>query len=182
MPIYRALSQNTYKFVQEATININQDIDNAGRNFAIPCVKLLDRSNVPIAIGVLSPVDRSNASYNSTTLLYMEASSTEPTANSYVAYSMQGYADVDGVRYVGVKNASFETCFYNLPTGAYIIPACTITIVKYNSTSGLIETEVVNKAQINHTQSSSSYYTHVSLAVQKHSNDLILGINIEFAS
>lgn len=181
MPIYRALSQNTYKFVQEATININQDIDNAGRNFAIPCIKLLDSSNVPIAIGVLSPVGKSRNDSSTASSLYISSESSEPTTEYFIACSVPGYVDVDGVRYVGVKNSSFNTYFYILPAGAYIIPACTITIVKYDSTSGLIETEVVNKAQINYTQQSSRY-AYANLRVQKNSNDLILGINIEFAS
>lgn len=208
MAEYRALSQNTYKFVTEITLNTPMDISDP-RRAIIPQLKVIVDD---ATIEYHTPF---GAKYNSSTSQGFAVSTSSGTVSSSSGtngaksnvindYSTPNIYDnnhcvVDGVIYFGVRNSVF-TLFYGswgnkeAKTTAIpkrTLPTCVIKVVKYNSTAGTIITETVDVSAFtanavasvsggSSTGACPYAYSHIYLRIPKTSSDIILGMEIEY--
>lgn len=208
MAEYKALAQNTYKFITETTLLHTGDI---GHSLApqIGRAKMISNTGeVLYAAGSPYKMDTEAVETNLKNLNYSNGTS----ASSFSLFSTIGYdlygkpmnarCFVENKWYYGLKNAQF--LFYmnfgynsrgNTLTmeGGHIFPACTVKIVKYVAAGGSIsivekkfntvDVAKIEKSGVSGNTTVLPYgYQLVLLTVEKTTDDIILAISIEYDS
>ena len=160
---YKALSQATYKFTTEVTINCNPLEDFFTPKFG--CIKYTNEKTNAICYGI--PLQRdTSTSYTSSNIDFSYSTSPFTFKPDFAICS------VDGIEYIGTKYAYFYFAYtYSQP----IHIKGKFTVIKYNSTSKTIETNLYDIDKSVGSENNSYFY----FMVPKLSNDLILGIIFE---
>lgn len=201
MAEYRALAQNTYKFVTEHILQYAGDIGtpNAPQSSRVKAVVNGQLMYLP-----LFPVD-TDTSTNTPGVTYSSgnASITWTGTNNWRTYgdaqTLSASVIIDGIKYYGTRNAKY-VCFSRVTdvadsssdtfslTETISFPKGILKIVKYSSLEGTIVAEKMNFAggTINPascTGKSNSYYIAFQEAkfwIAKTTNDIILAISVEY--
>lgn len=200
MAEYKALSQNTYKFVSERVFN-------AVGNISLPTAPMFGKAKVIIDNQILYnsiSVFGENINSNDHDLITdSDSGSQTGIPRTYVAYVVHGMeapgrCNAEGKAYFGLKNSSYSLVrrySYSQTTATapsslneMLIPGGKAKIIKYAFAEGGINTEefsfdkTVVAAAIGYKYSSAYSYTYqyAYLSVAKTSDDIILGIEIEY--
>ena len=196
MAIYRAVGQNTYKFVTETNFTLSQDLTVPNRAYGFPMIKYYSSSNSSVLCGVLYPSARYSAAssfkvVNQYAYVITNASGSVSN-NNFCSYKQQNDIEectVDGNKYYGTKSPCFVLDLTILNTSSntlkYYIKPVTYKVVKYQASSGtiVIEEYTISSEQTLSTYSASSgYYSSnwLELYIPKQSDDIILAIETTF--
>ena len=203
MAEYKALAQNTYKFITERTLKYAGDIGTPNAPQSSKVKAFIDGKLVYLP---LSPI-YSTTSSSSTYLGRISSTFTNAGLNGSTTqrkygdlYYVPASVKVDGVAYYGTRNAIYA-CYcrvtqtsvstsstYELPE-TIDFPSGTIKVVKYSATEGTIVaaetkfsggtlTPVTVKAASS--SSNSTGCQEARFYIEKNSNDIILAISIEY--
>lgn len=196
MAEYKALAQNTFKFVNETILHNNGNISspcegNIGR------VKMIDDGKAVYYIP-LAPVTTSTSatacSINQRG--YTNKATTKPGMDTVPAYCIitmrHGSCVVDGIGYFGLKNADFGYSLWDTVSATYTkkhFPDGNAMVVMYKAATGKIEVEsypfkaaTINATtEITGTTAAYGYtYQYWYIAIPKTANDIILAISIDY--
>lgn len=205
MAEYKALAQNTYKFVTETTLLHTGNIGSTGAP-QVGRAKLLTSKGEVLYVNVGHYGRTTEAT--ATTLAGKTYSSTSgnsaiSTIGLYLgSTAMNASCTVDGIQYYGLRNAQYALHFKwdsNTTAGSTITlpggdtyPACRVKIVKYLAAGGsisviektlntVITTEVTQTSKTGTTNGTMpGGYQAVLLTVEKTTDDIILSISIEY--
>jgi hypothetical protein len=204
MAEYKALAQNTYKFISENTLFHAGDI---GHSLApqIGRAKVLTSKGEVLYTNVAHygrdsyATDTKCSEQNRADL--STSSAIAPIGNYLGCTALNVSCVVDGIRYYGLKNAKYALSFlWQTNTvrggsitisGGNIFPAFTVKIVKYVAAGGTISviekklntvttTEVFKQGTSGTNGSYAAGYQSVLLDVEKTADDIILAISIEY--
>lgn len=206
MAQYKALAQNTYKFVHEVTLKNNGEIE-IPTVCNLPRIKVISDDRSVVEYWNLIP---SNTVYTSTPTGYYDKTVASESTGSSWSNSYNGVSSyrrsvstsaviVDGVVYHGQKSCYYTQSYntYASTTGGVVtlaghnFPPAMLKTVVYKNDSGTIvaaETELralsIPATTYAYTGGMASQYTYAyyarGIAVEKTTNDVVLAISIEY--
>lgn len=194
MAIYRAVGQNTYKFVTETNFTLSQDLTVPTRGFALPVLKYNNTSASDPGDKYLLFSPTYYTSYNGTVVKISGTTVTNNSSTYYASsYGGRGWISscvVDGETYYGTKSAYFRAWidYQNTNRPTYYIKPAKLKMIKYQDSSGTIVTEEYDissysyATSYSYTSSGSTYYYHnyIDMYIPKQANDIILAIETIF--
>ena len=204
MAEYKALAQNTYKFVTETIFDVVGDISTPKAPLFGRAKYINNLTNSVYYAVVESRGTATTAEANELAVKSYGDQTTALTSSSIYAGSnvngrfLTAACVVDGKRYVGVRNSQY--CLYKewassstvgsvaATTSDVTFPACTIKAVIYDATSGTIKTATLEAEAVTlepYTSEGASstapyVYQYVYLNISKISSDIVLAIEFEY--
>lgn len=202
MAEYKALAQNTYKFVSTSEV-VFHTVGNLSdpRSPGSSRIKFIENDN-EIMYGMLSPVAKSVSAPSAFARSEYGYSGSGSSAESSVmkdyneVYPMFKKACVDGQWFYGTTNAYYAISYMdvvskNTTTSAITgktFPACKVRVLRYVASTGLVVVDEYDCAKtatasikgVSNTSNSSYAYQYMCIGIPKASADIIISIEFEY--
>lgn len=192
---YQALSQTSYQFTQTTTIDGTAGID-IPLVANLPRIKAIYTSDSSVHYFPVVPLNdgTNNSSCSILTgstniTATAQVSASIATLKQYMGIALPASVTIEGTEYFGYKNARYG-CVVGVvssssqSTPEMSIPSAHVTVVKYSASGNTVITESFDTTASTIAQraysSGTVYITFINLLVNKASDDIILGLYIDY--